>query len=77
MSPLPFTFLLAASSMAQERAASLPEYLREHEFSEEDLAAVESGKSVVKLIDAEHDSETELLGVLKIQGAPMHFSAPC
>ncbi|MGH9323260.1 MAG: hypothetical protein ACRD21_05500 [Vicinamibacteria bacterium] len=64
---------VAAASPGQDLATSLRDYLRQREFSEKDLRAVERGQAVVKLLDAEDDSETQLLGVVKIQGAPEEF----
>jgi hypothetical protein len=74
-SPFVVALAVAVTSSGQDLATSLPEYLRKHEFSKKDLEAVERGEAVVKLLDTEHDSQTQLLGVVKIQGAPEELAS--
>jgi hypothetical protein len=67
--------LLGAGSTMQTAATSLPEYLQKNEFSQADLDAIESGKPIAKLIKVEEDTETRILGVVKIRGNPEDYIA--
>jgi hypothetical protein len=70
-----FGVLASASSALQSRAPTLPEFLKSNQFTEADLREIESGKAVAKLIEAEEDTETRILGVVKIRGDPEDFIA--
>jgi hypothetical protein len=67
-----WTALLGAGSTMQP-PTSLPEYLRRNEFSQKDLEAIESGKPIAKLLKVEEDTETRILGVVKIRGNPQDY----
>lgn len=67
-----WTALLGAGSTVQP-PSSLPEYLRKNEFSQKDLEAIEMGEPVAKLIKVDEDSETRILGVVKIGGHPEDY----
>lgn len=65
--------LSGASSAQTQLASSLPEYLQRHGFSHNELDDIEQGRAVVKLLDSEHDTETQILGVVKIHGRADEF----
>jgi hypothetical protein len=67
------TALLGASSTMQPAVTSLPEYLQKNQFSKADLDAIESGKPIAKLVKVEEDTETRILGVVKIRGNPKDY----
>jgi hypothetical protein len=57
----------------QPVVTSLPDYLKRNQFTQEDLDAIESGKPIAKLVEAEEDTETRILGVVKIRGNPEDY----
>ncbi len=67
------TALVSASSAIQTAATSLPEYLKRNQFTQEDLEAIESGTPIAKLLEAEEETETRILGVVKIRGNPEDY----
>ncbi|HJS72910.1 MAG TPA: hypothetical protein VJ921_01390 [Vicinamibacteria bacterium] len=74
MSPLViWTVLVGASSTIQPPATSLQEYLKRNQFTQEDLEAIESGNPIAKLLEAEAETETRILGVVKIRGNPENY----
>ena len=60
--------LSAAGPAQSPLASSLSEYLQRNGFSQNELDAIESGRAVSKLLDSSHDTETQILGVVKIHG---------
>jgi hypothetical protein len=64
-----------ASSTIQPRVTSLPEYLMRNGFAQEDLDAIERGEPIAKLMKTEEDTETRILGVVKIRGTPEDYVA--
>jgi hypothetical protein len=62
-----------ASSVAQP-PQSVSDFLRERaRFSGSDIAAIEAGESRVEILPGRTGSETRLVGVVKIKGAPERF----
>jgi len=59
----------------QPVVTSLPDYLKNNQFTQEELDAIESGKPIAKLVEAEEDTETRILGVVKIRGNPEDYIA--
>jgi hypothetical protein len=70
-----WTTLLGAGSAIQPVATSLPDYLKRNKFTPKDLEAIERGKSVARILDAENDTETRILAVVKIRGNPADYIA--
>ena len=70
-----WTAFVSVSSTIQPLATSLPDYLKKNQFTHADLDAIESGKPMVKLLEVEEDTETRLLGVVKIRGNPEDYIA--
>jgi hypothetical protein len=67
--------LLTQGASSQRMYNSLHEFLVERGgFDGDDLRAVEAGTPVVKLRPGRVDSETRLLGVVKIHGSPETFA---
>jgi hypothetical protein len=76
MKPLLFwTALLGVSLTMQPVVTSLPDYLKRNQFTQKDLDAIETGKPIAKLVDTEEDTETRILGVVKIRGNPEDYIA--
>jgi hypothetical protein len=75
MSLLIWMALVGASPAMQHSPASLQEYLEKNRFTQKDLDAIESGKPVAKLLEVENDTETRILGVVKIRGNPEDYIA--
>lgn len=69
-----FSVWLALELTPQPSAPSVEEFLKSRmEVSDEEWASVESGAPLVKLRPRRDDSETRLLGIVKIQGEPEEF----
>ncbi len=66
--------ILPALLAAQPQTPSLREFLeRRLEIDEEEWKAIQAGNPLVKLRQGRVDSETRLLGVVKIHGSPEEF----
>jgi len=65
---------LLAGAVAVPRSQTVSEFLHERaRFSPQEIAAIEAGEPEVEILPGRTDSETRILGVVKIAGAPADF----